>query len=317
MNDTTTNTAPNTAPPAAAPKAPARPATNSADLSPQQRWQNDQDARSSGDPWLDASKVLTRDATGNLVQRERTVGADGEPRAGKPLDQPAADGETPDAAADGEAKRVKIGEIELTEAEWAELVAHKAESDLRTAQVPVSPGDYKLELPKDLKLPNGVQVRFGNPNDPNDPRGPSIRAFQDWAHKNGLSQGQFSSAMGIYAASQSHEQILVANAARAEVDKLGVSGPVRVDAISRFLRGHYGDAKARPMIAALATQAQVEIFEDLITRVSRQGGSPFNGGGRIPPDVPGKIPSGPEGDRIWNSMSYTAQKEYSERFSQG
>ena len=200
------NTAPIAAPPpAAAPKAPARPAPNSADMSPQARWQADQDARSSGDPWLDPTKVLTRDAAGNLVQRERTIGTDGEARAGKPLDQP--DGEAPDQAADGEAKRVKIGDVELTEAEWQELVAHKAESDLRKAQVPAAPGEYKLELPKDFKLPAGIQMKFGNPNDPNDPKGPIIRAAQDWAHKNNLSQGQFSELLGIYGASQSHEKI--------------------------------------------------------------------------------------------------------------
>jgi hypothetical protein len=62
------------------------PATNPADQSPTQRWESTQAERARSDPWIDTTKILTRDANGNLVQREKIIGADGESRPGKIID---------------------------------------------------------------------------------------------------------------------------------------------------------------------------------------------------------------------------------------
>jgi hypothetical protein len=185
-------------------------------------------------------------------------------------------------------------------------VAHKAETDLRKAQVPATPGEYKLDLPKDLKLPEGASFQIASPNDP--VRGPAIQAAQDWAHKNSLSQGQFSELLGLYAASQSREQTMISNAARAEREKLGVTGTTRVDAISMFLRGRYGDTAAKPMISTLVTEGQVKIWEDVITRLTNNGGGSFSRRGNEPESE--KL-----SDAAYDKLSYGEKKDYAERAS--
>jgi hypothetical protein len=285
--------------------APTRP-TSQADLSPHERWQNDQNDRTRGDPWLDTSKVLTRDAAGNLVQRERVVGPDGEPTVGKPVDQQDPNADRPPAAAEGEAEKFKVGEHEITAAELSELMQQKAAADSRAAQVPKTAGEYKLELSKDLVLPDGVQFKVASPDDP--VKGPMFAAARDWAHKNNLTQGQFSELLGLYASTTAHEQIMINKAAVAERAKLGVSGGARVDAVALFLRGRYGETAARPMINTLVTEAQVRIWEDVITRSTNGGGGSFSQRGR---DME------PQGisDEAYNKMSYSQKVDYAREAS--
>jgi len=165
-------TTPKTPEPAPAPKPAVRvsgtrptPATNQAHMSPQARWQADQDARTANDPWLDNSKVLTRNAMGELEQRERVVGADGEPTIGKQLDQPEGDQQTREqgtkpAAADGDDQRIKVGDVDYSAAELREAVAHMAETKLHKAHVPETPAGYKMELPRDFKTLNGATYQI-------------------------------------------------------------------------------------------------------------------------------------------------------------
>jgi hypothetical protein len=207
---------------------------------------------------------------------------------------------------EGDEERFKFGDLELSGAEIRDLLAHKAETDLRKAQVPATPGEYKIELPKDMVLPDGAKFTLAAANDPT--KGPAIQAVQDWALRNNLSQGQFSELLGLYAASQSREQIMIGKAAAAEVAKLGVSGPARVDAITMFLRGRYGETAARPMLNTLLTESQVRIWEDIITRSTNGGAGGFSQRGRDPND--GRVDQA-----TYDKMSYGQQKEYAERMT--
>jgi hypothetical protein len=278
--------------------------TNQADLSPQERWQATQDERARSDPWLDMTKILAKDERGNLAQYERVVGANGEVTKGKRID--------PEGAPNGGAPPVevpagelfKFGDLELSETQIRDLVAEKAANDLRKAQVPATPREYKLELPKDMKLPEGAEFKLAAANDP--VKGPAIQAVQDWAHKNNLSQAQFGELLGLYAASQSREQIMIQKAALAERDKLGLNGPQRVDAIALFLKGRYGDTAARPMLNTLLTESQVKIWEDVVTRLTNQGSGSFRQTGRDP--EPNKL-----SDAAYDALSYTQKKEYAEQ----
>jgi hypothetical protein len=277
---------------------------NQFDATPEERFQQQQKEQDRRDPWLDQSKVLLRDPkTGALTQHEKIPPSEefGDPTVGRRLDtDPDAARSTGEAETDAAEQRYKIGDLELSAREWQDLAAHKAESDLRKAQVPASANEYKLELPKDLKLPTAFALAKEN-----DPRfGPGIAAAREWAHKNQLSQGQFSDLLAIYATTVSHSELMIQNAARAEQEKMGISGPARIDAISMFLRGRYGDTAAMPMIWTLKTASQVEIWENIITKL--QGATGFNAGGRIAPE-----PASPT-DAQWNAMSYTQQKAYAE-----
>jgi len=281
------------------------PATNRVDISPQERWLSDRDAADRADPYRDQSKILTRGANGELVQRERKVGADGQPVAGEVIEQ--IDPNAPDLpAAEGDEQRFKLGDVELSGAEIRDLLAHKAETDLRKALVPAKPSEYRLELPKDLKLPEGAQFKVAALNDP--VKGPAIQAVQDWAHRNGLSQSQFSEILGLYAASQAHEQTSITNAARAQREALGVTGGARVSAISTWLRGRYGDAAAQPFINTLVMKSQVEVWEDIITRSINGGGGGFRQTGR-------EIETGRISQADYDKMTYGEKKEYAESFA--
>jgi hypothetical protein len=280
------------------------PPTNSADMSPEQRWQADQDARSRGDAWLDQSKVLTRDNLGNLVQRDKVIGADGEPTLAKPVDRPESEGGEQAAASEGEEKRITVGDTDFSEKEIRDALASKAEADLRRAAIPPTPAGYRLELPADFKPPVGFDFRVGSLEDA--VRGPQLRAAMEGAHRNSLDQTQFSELLALHASTTAHETTMIANAARQERDLLGAAGPVRIDAVATWLKSNFG-ADAKAMLATMVTAKQVEVFEKIIMKVTRQGGSQFNAGGRIPPEMP------TISDEAYNKMSYSQKIEYAQQ----
>ena len=275
------------------------PAARQAELSPNERARQSQAEGDAATKRYDPEKVIqTRDDRGNLVLKDRLTGAvldDGgniDPNAPPPVD-PAAE-------------RVKIGDVELTPAEWAAAAAHKAEADLRAAQVPATAADYKIELPPDLVLPENTMVSL----DPNDPiKGSALVAAQNWAAANKLSQEQFSQMLGLYAASSVNEAIDFNNRQRAEVAALGTAAPVRIDAITKWLSANFGDTAARPIISTLATRHHVEVFEKIISKLTNQGAGSFSQRGR-------EVDTGKVDDAAWDRMSYSEKKDYSARMSQ-
>ena len=218
----------------------------------------------------------------------------------------------PAAAADDlNGPRVKVGDAEFTEKEIRDALADKAAREANKASLPAKPEDYKFDLPADLKLPEGVSFAF-NLKDPL--KGPILANAQAWAKANELTQVQFSGLLGLYAASQSHEAKLIADATKAEREKLGPAGVVRVDAVSKWLQAMVGDKSAGAMVRTIFTADQVDGFERIIQRFTSQGGASFRTTGREAPEAEGRLPAGKEGEKIWNGWSYTRQKEYSERF---
>ena len=201
----------------------------------------------------------------------------------------------------GDDQLVKIGDLELPASSWRDLAAQKAEADLHKAQIPATAADYKLDLPADLKLPDGVQVKF-SADDP--VLGPQLDAVREWAHLKNLSQSDFSELLGLYAATTAHEHTVIANAANAERAKLGVSGPARIDAISLWLRGTFGDAAARPVLATLCTATHVEVFEKIISKIVGQGSANFSQQHR---DASG---GGGMTDERWATMSFAEKQQW-------
>lgn len=230
----------------------------------------------------------------------------------KPDGSPADPAAAPPAA-DPNAKLIKVGEAEFPEAEVLAALAEKTAHDANLASLPAKPADYKLDLPADLRLPEGVSMKF-NEKDPL--KGAAIAAAREWAKANNLTQEQFSSLLGVYAASQANEHKMIADGAKAERDKLGATGVVRVKAVADWLKATVGDDSARSMLLSLVTERQVVGFEKIIQKFTNPSGSNFRGNGREPPEQEGRLPSGKEGDAAWDRMSYTERKQYSERFSQ-
>lgn len=285
------------------PKEPARSEPQSApgskawhELSPDQRAAHN---RAITDAGRTSDSVHTRDPRGNLlIDGKRADGSTPDQSQTQPVDQP--------APAPGE--KVKIGDVEMTAEEWAAAASHKAESDLRSTQIPASAADYKLELPADLRLPEGIAVSLADRKDPM--KGAAMVAATEWAAANRLSQDQFSQMLGLYAAASANETAMFESMKRAEFEGLGTAGPVRVDAVTRWLAANYG-AAAKPMIATLTTKAQVEVWESVITKMANQGRS--SGFNRLGDQAEERGVS----EETYNSWSYSQKKEYAERMSGG
>src|SRR5262249_48854562 len=165
---------------------------------------------------------------------------------------------------------------------------------------------YKIELPKDYKLPDGLDFKLATVDDP--VKGPALKAAQEWAHRKGLSQSDFAELVGLYVGAQTRELSMVGAAAAAEREALGVNAPIRVDAISNWLRARYGDNVAKPILATMVSRHHVAVFEDIIQRFTNQGGGNFTGARR---DAEPMTLSQAQ----WDTMSYTEKKDYSERAS--
>jgi hypothetical protein len=215
------------------------------------------------------------------------------------------------AAQSAEPTKIKIGDTELSEKQWLEIAASKAAADLQKINVPATADKYELKLPADLKLPEGISFQVAGLDDP--VKGPVLKAAQEWAHRNGLSQDQFSQALGLYAAATAHEQMSTHAIAKAEAEKLGVSGPARIDAISMFMRANFGDAAARPMLLTLSTASQVATWETIIRRLTNGGSASFSTTGREAPEPQG---GGRKSEAEVSRMSAGERLDYSRQFNQ-
>jgi hypothetical protein len=95
--------------------------------------------------------------------------------------------------------------------------------------------------------------------------------------------------LGIYAGAQVSTQQQIATARNAEIQKLGATGPARIDALTTFFRAYLGDADGNAMMARAFTAADVQRLEKLVSKVTGQGGAPFRGTGREPPQPDGRL----------------------------
>lgn len=147
--------------------------------------------------------------------------------------------------------------------ELSRLTAFEAQDNVRRAGLPQNPDAYKLELPNGFQLPEGVQFQF----DENDPRLGEARKL---AHEAGLDQGTFSRLLGIHAAYELGETQRIKTARKGEIDKLGASGPARVDAVGTWLKSMIGD-KGGALLDRLVLASDLEAMEDLVKKFSSQG----------------------------------------------
>jgi hypothetical protein len=215
----------------------------------------------------------------------------------------------PPTQPDAGAQIIKLADgVEMTETELRDLLAHKAAEDSRRALVPASPDKYELKLPADLQLPAGSQFQLAPLSDP--VKGPALRMAAEWAHRKGFSQAEFSEMLGVYAAAESQTQSNIYAAFSREKAALGTTGPARVDAIARWLNATLG-ADAKPMIATIATAAQVRSWEKIMQRLN--GGGSFNAGGREPPEPRG--PGMKSAEEVAR-MSPAERLDYSRQFDQ-
>jgi hypothetical protein len=158
------------------------------------------------------------------------------------------------------------------------LIAFKAERDANAAQVPADPNGYKVALPQDFKLPEGVQLPEGQEFaiDENDPR---VSAAREFAHSTNMSQADFEGLLAFGAQVDLQEQSRLTEALGEQRKLLGGKATERVNAVTAWLGAKIGGELAGAIAPMLFTAKQVEAFE-AVMRLNRGAVSGNPGGGR-------------------------------------
>jgi hypothetical protein len=190
---------------------------------------------------------------------------------------PAADQQQPPAAA---GEKIKIGKYEVSEDELGSIMERQALDDLRKATVPPTPADYKLAIPDGMKLPGDVDFRFDEAGNK-----AAFDAARAWAHGKGMSQSDFSEMLGLYASQEAQQHAELTARSRAEVAKVGVNAPQRVDAVGKWITGMVGEADAKPIRATIVTDAHVRFYETIMHKLQSQGGASFSQSHRAAPET--------------------------------
>lgn len=186
------------------------------------------------------------------------------------------------AAASLNTEKHKIGGYEISESELAAMMTRQAAEDLRKTQVPATPADYKIKM--DAVTPVGVDAELVF--DQSDPMAKAtLDAAREYAHSKNMSQTEFSELLGLYANGKAAEMSIINRAAGAERTKLGALGGQRIDAVCQWIRGEAGEINAKTIVAGVATAAQVEFFEKIMTRLTSQNTASFSQQHRAAPEA--------------------------------
>ncbi|MCG5241392.1 hypothetical protein ACIU1J_27630 [Azospirillum doebereinerae] len=136
----------------------------------------------------------------------------------------------------------------------ADLVKAKTTLDERAGQVPADAAGYKVELPE------GVSYKVNEAD-------PLLGEFRAWAHKEGLTQAQFTGVLGLRAKMEADMVEAGKEAAKAELGKLGDKAPVRIDTVTQFLSAKLPAAQFEAIRGAVQTAAGVEAIETIMQMV--------------------------------------------------
>ena len=183
----------------------------------------------------------------------------------------------PESYWDASAGKVKEAEFEN---HFNELQTRVAAEESRRLTLPAKPEDYKIELPKDFKLPQGVEFKLDISN-------PLWAQGQAWAQKHGLSQEAFAEAIALVAGDRVGTEAQIVQARSAEIGKLGANGQARITAVETWAKGMLGQETGARFVSRLFTSADVQMAEALISKFT--GAGTFRQGGREPPETPGKL----------------------------
>ncbi len=204
----------------------------------------------------------------------------------------------PEAYWDATAGKVKDAEFA---AHFNELQTRVAADESRRLTLPAKPEDYKIELPKDFTLPQGVEFKIDADN-------PLWAQGQQWAQKNGLTQEAFQEAIALVAGDRVGTAAQIDQARKAEIGKLGANGQARVTAIQTWAQGLLGQDPGARFVSRLFTAADVQMAESLIAKFT--GSGTFKSGGREPPEAPGKL-----SDADYNKLSMPDRLDYARRMT--
>lgn len=189
---------------------------------------------------------------------------------------------------------------ELKASDWGksyeELRSFKAAEDARRASIPAQADLYKPELPKDFKVPQGMELKTDDP---------LYVGFRDYALKNGMTQEAFSEGIGLYAKVEIAKQEALQAAVKARDAALGPNGPVRVDDLNKRFVAYFGEEVGKQFAQTLFTPGIIQGFEKVFATLSSQGVQKFSSLGREATE--GRADGLPDN---WETMSTTDKRTY-------
>lgn len=180
------------------------------------------------------------------------------------------------------------------------MLTRDAAEQVRRLALPQKPEDVKIELPKEFKLPEGMEFKF-------DASKPEFSKLQSAAVKHGFSQDAVTDLVGVYAETLVGSEATLNAAKQAEISKLGANGPARVTALGTFFDG----IGAGEMKGMLVTAGIVQAAEKLVAKFSSQGAASFSQAHREPGGA-GTKPT----EEQWGKMTPAQRMDYTNSVDQ-
>lgn len=146
-----------------------------------------------------------------------------------------------------------------------DLNKFKTEHDARLAAVPEKPELYKIELPKDLEVPVGLELKF---DDKHPVLGPALLEARAAAKELNLDQAGFNKLLAIEAKRTIAEFKAAAAEVAAEFTKLGDKGQARVAAAETFLKANLDEAHYEAIRPFVGKAKAFEAIEKLIAKAT-------------------------------------------------
>lgn len=142
------------------------------------------------------------------------------------------------------------------------LVELEAADKARTAGIPATAADYKLEPAEPILDPvSGKPVTF-NADDP------LAKAALSWAHENQVPQASLAKLLGVFAANEMAALTAHNSHVAAETAKLGANSEARFASISTALTAHAGEAGAKAIMGNLGSADAVIALEAVLKKLA-------------------------------------------------
>lgn len=185
-----------------------------------------------------------------------------------------------------------------------ELTAFKATTDSAKLTLPQKPEEYKVELSKNFKPPEGVEFALKA----DDPAIPRIQAF---AHKHGLPQDAVNELADEYAGLMIGDTVAIKEAEKAQIASLGSAGQARAAAVNQWLAATMGEDTAKVFTQMPVIAKMVEGFEAVMKKMQSQGAQTFPQHHREGAGDPKKI-----SNEEYEKLSMPERVAYARQFNQ-
>lgn len=146
----------------------------------------------------------------------------------------------------------------------------------RLAALPKDEAGYKIEPPKDYKIPEGFEIQ------PDHPLAAPLRAV---ALKHQLPQEAVSDMVAMFGTVVGAAIKEKADFDAAQVAALGSNGATEVTALKTFMKSFGGEA-GEAFFKHDLTADQIRVLQKMQKQISSQGGGSYTNGGREPPEQP-------------------------------